>query len=168
MLLEGLNFFSNPTFWVGVAFAGFLALIFWRKVPGMVAQQLDERANKIRSELDNAKQLRSEAETVLSEYKKQHATVSAQAESIQRQAREDAKRMSDEAAKRLALTLERLARANQEKLSQLEATATKEIKTAIVEASVEAAEATLRKRLDSGANTGVLDLAIKDLTRRFN
>lgn len=167
-LFEKLDFYTNPTFWVGVAFAGFVALLLWRKVPHMIAQQLDERAKKIRFELDEAQQLRSEAEVVLKEYKKQHAEASAQADAIQRQACEDAQRMSDEATKRLAVALERLARTNQEKLSQLEAAATKEIKTVIIESSIEAVEAALRERLDAGANAGVLNWAIKDLTRRLN
>ena len=45
---------QNPTFWVAVSFFGFLGMLAYFKVPGMVGKALDARADAIRKELDEA------------------------------------------------------------------------------------------------------------------
>ena len=46
--------FSEPTFWVAVAFGIFILLIIWKKIPGMIAKSLDERSAKIKAQLEEA------------------------------------------------------------------------------------------------------------------
>ncbi len=50
--------FHEPAFWVAVSFFGFVALLVYLKVPGMLGKALDERADSIRKELDQARRLR--------------------------------------------------------------------------------------------------------------
>ena len=49
--------FASPEFWVLIAFLGFIALLIYYKVPGMVAGMLDKRAADIAAELEEAQQL---------------------------------------------------------------------------------------------------------------
>ena len=48
-------------FWVLVAFIIFFAIVFYMKVPALLAGALDKRADAIRKELDEARLLREEA-----------------------------------------------------------------------------------------------------------
>ena len=44
-------------FWVAVAFVAFLAILVYYKVPKLIAKALDDRADAIRKELDEARRL---------------------------------------------------------------------------------------------------------------
>ena len=58
-------------FWVAVAFGVFVLILLYYKVPKLIAKSLDDRAEAIRKELDEARRLREEAQTLLADYQKQ-------------------------------------------------------------------------------------------------
>ena len=58
-------------FWVAVAFVAFLLILLYYKVPTLIAKSLDDRAEAIRKELDEARRLREEAQSLLADYQKQ-------------------------------------------------------------------------------------------------
>jgi F-type H+-transporting ATPase subunit b len=58
---------EDATFWALVALVIFLGLMVYLKVPGVVTATLDKRADAIRKELDDARRLREEAQTLLAE-----------------------------------------------------------------------------------------------------
>ena len=61
---------SNTNFVVLLAFLLFVGLLIYLKVPGKLNGMLDERANGIQSELDEARSLREEAQSILAEYER--------------------------------------------------------------------------------------------------
>ena len=65
-----MGFLSTPEFWVAVSFVGFVLLIMYFKVPGKMGALLDDRADKIRNELDEARRLREEAQAMLAEFER--------------------------------------------------------------------------------------------------
>ena len=54
---------------VAVAMAVLIAVMLWKKVPGMITGGLDARIAAIREQLDEAKKLRAEAEALRDEYR---------------------------------------------------------------------------------------------------
>ena len=60
----------DATFWAMIALFIFIGVVVYMKVPGMIAKALDERAAKIRNELDEAQRLREEAQQLLAEFQK--------------------------------------------------------------------------------------------------
>ena len=61
---------SNTNFVVLLAFLLFVGLLIYLKVPGKLNGMLDERAKGIQSELDEARSLREEAQSILAEYER--------------------------------------------------------------------------------------------------
>jgi F-type H+-transporting ATPase subunit b len=168
MEAESAAFYTDPVFWVGIAFAMFVGLILWRRVPAMIAKALDERAAGIKRELEEAKALRDEAAALLADFKRKHAVAAKEAEAILAQAAGDAKLFARDAEKRLEGALARQARSAKEKIVQAEANAVKDVKGAAVEAAVKAAEAALGERLKAGQNKGLIDRAIAGLGKRLH
>ena len=78
---------NDPLFWVLVAFVAFLALLLYYKVPAIVAKALDDRADAIRKELDEARKLREEAQSLLSDYQRKAREAETEAQSIIEQAK---------------------------------------------------------------------------------
>jgi F-type H+-transporting ATPase subunit b len=97
---------STPEFWVAVSFVIFVALV-WKPGMRMVMQMLDERADKIRSDLDRAAKLREEAQALLAEYQQKQRDALKEAESIVTRAKEEAQRLSAQAATDLDAALRR-------------------------------------------------------------
>jgi len=70
----------NTDFVVLLAFLGFVAVLVYFKVPGLLGSMLDKRADTIQSELDEARSLREEAQSLLASYERKQRDVQAQAE----------------------------------------------------------------------------------------
>jgi len=59
----------DATFWVAVSFVIFCLIIIYKKIPQIINNLLDNKINEIKSEIDNAKNLKIESEQLLKKYK---------------------------------------------------------------------------------------------------
>mgnify|MGYP006206104553 CR=1 FL=1 len=60
----------DATFWVAISFVIFCLIIIYKKIPQVINNLLDNKINEIKSEIDNAKNLKNESEQLLKKYKK--------------------------------------------------------------------------------------------------
>ena len=72
----------DATFWVGAAFLLFIAILFYFKVPAMLPGALDDRSAKIAEDLEQARQLREEAQALLATYERKQRDALSEAEEI--------------------------------------------------------------------------------------
>ena len=91
-----MDFLATAEFWVAVSFVGFVGVVIYFKAPAMIAKALDERAERIKAELDEAQRLREEAQALLAEYQRKRRDAETEAEEIITLAREEADRYSKE------------------------------------------------------------------------
>ena len=82
---------SNTNFVVLVAFLLFVGVLLYLKVPSLLGGILDKRAEGIQSELNEARALREEAQTLLAGYERKQKEVQDQADRIVAHAKEEAK-----------------------------------------------------------------------------
>ena len=155
-------------FWVGVAFFCFVALIIYLKAPSMMAKALDDRADAIRKELDEARRLREEAQDLLADYKQKQRNADEEAKAIIEEAQREAEVMKTQGEKALKESIERRSRIAEEKIARAEAQALAEVRGAVVEAATAAAENVLRQRVAGSTADGLVDQAIRDLRGKLN
>lgn len=155
-------------FWVGVAFVVFLLILVYYKVPKVIAKTLDDRAEAIRKELDEARRLREEAQALLADYHKRHRAVGEETDLIVEHARRDAEAFALETRANLRDSLERRTRLAEEKIARAEAQAVDEVRAAAIEQAVAAAERILREKAAGAAGTALIDQGIRDLKGRLN
>lgn len=160
--------FENPAFWVGVAFFIFAGIIIYLKVPGKIGASLDERAAKISAQLDEARTLHEEAQALLAQYQRKQRDAAKEAEEMIVQAKEESELFAIEAGKNLEALLERRTRAAEEKITQAETQAVKEVRAAAVSVAVGAAEKVVREHLGDKELGGLLDDAIDELDKRLH
>ena len=60
----------DATFWVAISFFIFLGILFYFKIPQKISNSLSENINTIKSEVNNAENLKEESNNILSEYEK--------------------------------------------------------------------------------------------------
>ena len=155
-------------FWVAISFVVFLLILLYYKVPRLIAKALDERAETIRKELDEARRLREEAQSLLADYQKRHRNVGKEAEAIVDQARREAETFAHETRAALKDTLERRTRQAEDKIARAEAQAVDDVRAAAVEMAVAAAERILREKTTGAGGAALVDQSIRDLKGRLN
>lgn len=160
--------FSDPTFWVLVAFVLFFALIFYLKVPGKLAAQLDARADKIRSELEEAKALREEAQAAYAEYQRKAEEAAREADNIVAHAREESARLAEKMRADLEASLERRKAQAEAKIAQAEQQAIDEVRNRAVEIATAAATQILREEMQGDAGTALIDNAISGVGKHLH
>ena len=124
--------------WVAIGFIMFLLLLVYFKVPGQIAKILDNRAQKISDELEEAKKLREEAQIVLAEFQKKNKEAEKTAKAIIDDAKKIAKNYEKDAKIKLEESLERKKKLLDQKLKRAEVEALSAIKDEVSEVIFEA------------------------------
>lgn len=157
----------NPTFWVGVSFLLFIALLIYYKVPGLIAQALDQRAEAIKAELEEARRLREDAQALLAEYKRKAKEAEAEAQAIVEAAKSEAAALAEQSAKALKESLERRTKLAEDKIARAEAQAIAEVRSSAAALAVSAAEKILASKASS-TNDALIEQSIRDVKSKLN
>ncbi|HZS83639.1 MAG TPA: F0F1 ATP synthase subunit B [Stellaceae bacterium] len=158
---------GSGEFWVAVAFVIAVALV-WRKAMATVGGMLDDRAQRIESELAEAQRLREDAERTLGEYQRKQRDALKEAEQIIAHARIEAERLGQKAATDLEEALERRTRQAEEKIAQEEAKALAEVRSIAVDLAIAAARQLIVQQLDQKAGAALIDDAIAALPQQLH
>lgn len=158
----------DATFFALIGLLLFLALIFRLGVHKTIGQALDQRASSIARELDEAKALRAEAAALLAEYQNKARQAELEAKSIVDLATREAAALAEEAKVRMEDYVARRTKIAEEKISQAEHAALKEVRSLAADVAIAAAEKILSARLATGAAGGLIDKAIDDVRNRLN
>ena len=163
-------FFSlhNTNFVVLVSFLLFVAVLVYLKVPGLLGKQLDKRAEGIRDELNEARALREEAQTVLASFERKQQEVAAQAERIIHTAREEASRAAEQAKADLEKSIARRLAAAEDQIASAESAAVKEVRDRAITIAVGAAREVMAKQLTAAAGAKLVDDAISQVETKLH
>ena len=140
----------DATFWATAALIVFIALTMYLKVPGMITKSLDDRADKIRTDLDEARKLREEAQALLAEYQRKRRDAESEAESIVEAAKREADTLAADAKKKLDEYVERRTKMAEQKIAQAETQAMQDVKAIAAERAIAASEQVLMSKLSDG------------------
>ncbi len=154
---------GDPTTIVFIAVVLFLLAMLYFGVHKKIAGALDARADGIRAELDEARRLREEAQTLLASYQRKQKEAEAQAEDIVKQARTDAETMAVQARKDLSERLERRAAQAEAKIANAESQAMSEVKAKAADLAMDTAETLLRTKLGTADKSKLIKDGIKQM-----
>ena len=161
-----MHLFADPEFWVLVAAVIFVAVV-WKPVRKSLIGTLDERAARIRAELDEARKLRDEAEQLLAQYQRREREAAAESEAIIAHAVEEAERIAAQSTRDLGEALTRRQRLAEERIAQAEMKALDEIRTVAVDVAIGAAREVIQSQIDDERGGALLDAAIAALPQRL-
>lgn len=155
----------DATVWVSIAMAVFIAILLWKKVPSLITRGLDNQIAAIRTRLEEAKQLRAEAEALRDEYAKKIAGAEAEAAAMIAHADEEAKGVLAKAEEDAKDLTKRRAKMAEDKIAAAERAALSEIRAKTAEAATKAAAAIIAQKHDAGADKALVDKTIAGLGR---
>jgi F-type H+-transporting ATPase subunit b len=159
---------EDATFWALVGLVLFLALMVYMKVPNLIGGALDKRAEAIRTELEQARRLREEAQALLAEYQRKAREAETEVGEIIDQARREAEAFGSEARKRVEDYVASRTRMAEEKIAQAEAQAVQEVKSLSADVAIAAAEKILAARAKGAAAESLISRAIEDVKSKLH
>jgi len=162
-----MELLRDPEFWILVAFVVVIVLL-WKPAGRAVTKALDDRAEKIRLDLDRAAKLRTDAQNLLAEYQQKQRDALKDAEAILAQAKADAERLSAQAAADLEASLKRREQMALQRIAQAEQQALAEVRAAAVDIAIAATGKLLSEKLDAAQQDALVDGAIKELQGKLN
>jgi F-type H+-transporting ATPase subunit b len=155
-------------FWVAVAFFVFVALLGYIGAHRMILSSLDQRRDKIKGELDEARRLREDAEKLLAEYRRRQQEAESEAQSIIRNAQAEAERIAAEAHARMQELIARRTAIAQTKIAQAEAQALADVRGAATDAAITAAEKILRETAKGKVADDLIARGIEDIKAKLH
>ncbi|MEM8774582.1 MAG: F0F1 ATP synthase subunit B [Pseudomonadota bacterium] len=163
-------FFSlaNTDFVVLVAFLLFVGVLVYLKVPGLLGGLLDKRADGIKSELDEARALREEAQSLLASYERKQKEVQEQADRIVSAAKSEAAEAAELAKHDLALSIDRRLKAAEDQIASAEAGAVKDVRDQAISVAVAAAKEVVAKNMTATDGNSLIDGAIAEVEAKLH
>lgn len=163
-------FFSlgNTNFVVTLGFLLFIVVLMYFKVPGMIGKMLDQRAEGIKSELDEARALREEAQAILASYERKQKEVQAQADRIVEAARKDAEDAAIQAKEDLKKSVARRLATAEEQIASAQASAEREVRDAAVSVAINAARKVIAEQMTATTGNKLIDAAIAEVDAKLH
>ena len=150
-----MEIFYNSTLVVGIALVLFFGLLAYLGVHKVIGGKLDERAQGIRDELDEARKLREEAQELFAEFERKQKEVEGQAAEIVEHAKAEAEAAAVRAKEDIANSIERRLRAADDQIALAESNAVKEVKDKAVSVAIAAAQEVLTSNLGGDKAEGL-------------
>ena len=160
--------FLDAETWVALAFILFLCGLGYIGVHKMLAKALDDRAGRIKADLDDARRLRDEAAQLLAEYQNKRTQAEAEAQDIVAGAKAEAERQAIEAKAKIEEFVARRTKMAETKIAQAEAQATADVRAAAAEAAVAAAERILTAETTGKLASDLIAKGIEDVRKKLN
>jgi F-type H+-transporting ATPase subunit b len=163
-------FFSlrNTNFIVLMAFILFIAILMYMKIPSKIGAMLDARADGIRADLDEARALREEAQTLLASYERKQKEVQEQADRIVANARTEAERSAEASKDDIAASIARRLASAEEQLESARAAAVKDVQNRAVTVAVAAAKDVIASQMDAVRANALIDESIATVKAKMH
>ncbi|SFJ02851.1 hypothetical protein [Albimonas pacifica] len=150
----------NSNFVVFVAFVLFIGVLWYAGVHKKLAAALDKRAVRIKEELDEARRLREEAQSLLASYERKQKEVEGQVADIVAHARTEAEEAAKQAKKDLEVSIARRLKSAEEQIGAAEDNAVRAVRNEAVRVAVAATSEVLKDSMSAEARARLTDEGI--------
>jgi len=154
--------FSDPQFWVAVAFFAFIAAIF-NPIRKILTSNLDAQIKDIKDKIDEAENLKNETQSTLSEIKKRQKDVQVEIQSIHADAENKVKQLEEIAEIKLKDQIAKRQVLAETKIDQLTRDANNVIQSHITSTAIADSISIIQKKLNDQEQQKLIDKSIKEL-----
>ncbi len=163
-----MEFLNDTEIVVGIGFVIFVAVLIYYRVPGMVMRRLDARAVHIKAELDEARALREEAQSLLASYERKQKEVQAQAEDIVTAARSEGEKAAVAAKEDIRRSVARRLKTATDQIEAAEIAAVRQIRDRAISVAVAAAAEVMRERISPEETDRLIDASIEEVGTKLH
>ena len=164
---HSLAFYETREFWVAIAFVIF-AIGVYRPIKKALVTALDARAERIRSEIEEASRLHEEAKSLLASYERKQREAAKEAAEIVNQAKKESESLRRRTTEDLEAALSRREKMGLDRIAQAEAEAVRQVRDAAVDIAAAATRKLLREKVDGAKAAELIDQALAELPKKFH
>ena len=158
----------DATFWVAISFLIFIALLIYKKVPGLINKVLDDKISEIKKKVEESEKLKNDSEKLLSTYQAKLNDSKKECDLIL----QNAKRISDKDTKELTEkfknNLKSRERSVEEKITNLKNEALKEIELKAAMLSADAVREIMKNEIDEKKRADINFTSVKQSINKIN
>ena len=154
--------FSDPQFWVAVAFVAFIAAVF-NPVRKILTTSLDAKIKNIKDKIEEAENLKNETQVSLSEIKQRQNDVQSEIQTILKEAENKVKQIEQLAEDKLKDQIAKRQVLAEAKIEQLTRDANNLIQTHITSSAIDATISILEQKLNNEEQQKLIDTSIQEL-----
>ena len=154
--------FSDPQFWVAVSFFLFIIAIF-NPVRKILTSSLDLQINEIKDKINEAENIKNEAQRALTELKNRENEVEKEIKELQSNSEIKISELKESASKKLSEQVERRKLLAGNRIEQILRDTNLSIKSYISNSAIEATIYILNNNLSSDKKTELMNESIKEL-----
>jgi len=159
--------FASPAFWVAIAFVIFV-LICAKPIWKFTVKALDSKISEIEASIEEATNLRDEAQDLLARYKRKLADAEQEAEAIVSQARKEALTLKTRMTNDLEASLDRREKLAIGRIAQAENDATAEVRAMTANIALTATRQLLIENINDKKADALINSSIEDLSKKLN
>jgi len=154
--------FSDPQFWVAVAFFAFIAVVF-NPIRKILTTNLDAQIKDIKGKIEEAENLKNETQVTLSEVKKRQKDVQVEIQKIHKEAEKKVKQLEETTELKVKDQIAKKRILAEVKIDQLMRDANNAIQSHISSTAIEATISILQKKLNNKEQQKLIDKSIEEL-----
>lgn len=162
-----MSLFHDTNTWVLLGFLIFVGFIY-KRAANIVTTKLDERAENIRKQIEEARTLREEAQAMLAQYQRQQRDAEKAAAELVSEAKVQAEHILKQAQIDAEAAAERQKKMAEARIAQMEAHAVTEIRAVAAEVAVQATRSLIEQKVDAKKAGDILADSIEKLPSRIN
>ena len=159
-----MNFLEDTYFWYTVSFIGFVFVLVKFGWPAFL-KFIDARIESIRTEIERAESLYTEAHELLAQYQRKHRDAVQEADHIIKTAEKNAADLKAQAKAELEEIIARREKQLQERLKRMEEQAFNEVRQYTANLAIDATAKIIAEKLDQKANQNLVDASIKSIAK---
>lgn len=152
-----------PPWWVALSMVFLIGVMIFLKVPSVVGSMLDKKIEGIRMMLDEAAQLRREAEALRAEYEAKVASASQHAEEMTKRAEDEALQIVEKARQDAEALVARRRKMAEDKIAAAELAAVSELRARAAEAAATAALGLIKENHSADTDKTLVDKVISEI-----
>jgi F-type H+-transporting ATPase subunit b len=146
----------NEIIWGTLAFV-VLFLVMWKFAFPAATKAMKDRTERIRSNLDNAERVKTEAESILADYQRQLADAKNEANRIIEEARQTADALRRDLMARAEVEVAELRQRSADDIAAAQERALTDLRARVAELAIGAAEKVVERSLDRETNVALVE-----------
>ncbi len=154
--------FSDPQFWVAVAFIAFIAVVF-NPIRKILSTNLDAQIRDIKNKIEEAENLKNETQITLSKVKTRQNEVKVEIQDIHKEAEKKIKQLEEIAEIKLKEQIAKRKVLVEDKINQLTRDANNTIQSNISSIAIAATVSIIEKKLNNQEQQKLIDKSIEEL-----
>ena len=158
----------DATFWVGISFLIFIALLIYKKVPGLINKVLDDKISEIKKKVEESEKLKNDSEKLLSTYQAKLNDSKKECDLILQNAKRISDKDSKELTEKFKNNLKSRERSVEEKITNLKNEALKEIELKAAMLSADAVREIMKNEIDEKKRADISFKSVKQSINKIN